>query len=80
MQTEEKIVDGKNIQNVWNYIDRRQAIKHAVDMAKDGDVILFASKGAEQSIIFKDHTEKWDDRVEVRVAIRSKFKNNFLIY
>jgi UDP-N-acetylmuramoyl-L-alanyl-D-glutamate--2,6-diaminopimelate ligase len=76
MQTEEKIVDGKNIQNVWNYIDRRQAIKHAVDMAKDGDVILFASKGAEQSIIFKDHTEKWDDREEVRAAINAKLTGN----
>jgi UDP-N-acetylmuramoyl-L-alanyl-D-glutamate--2,6-diaminopimelate ligase len=72
MQTEEKVVDGKNIQNVWSYIDRRQAIKHAVDMAQDGDVILFASKGAEQSIIFKDHTEKWDDREEVRNAIKNK--------
>jgi UDP-N-acetylmuramyl tripeptide synthase len=35
-------------------------------------VILFASKGAEQSIIFKDHTEKWDDREEVRNAIKNK--------
>lgn len=58
--------------NIWDYVDRREAIKKAVDLAAEGDVILFASKGAEQSIIFKDHTENWDDREEVRKAIRAK--------
>lgn len=60
--------------NIWDYVDRRDAIRKAVSLAQEGDVVLFASKGAEQSIIFKDHTEKWDDRDEVRKAIREKLQ------
>jgi hypothetical protein len=58
--------------NIWDYVDRREAVKKAVDIALPGDVILFASKGAEQSIVFKDHVESWDDREEVRKAIKAK--------
>jgi len=61
--------------NIWQYVDRREAIKKAVELASEGDVILFASKGSEQSIIFKDHTEKWDDREEVRKAIKNRLGN-----
>ncbi len=64
--------DGEK-KNIFDFIDRREAIKKAIDLASPGDVILFASKGAEQSIIFKDHTESWDDRVEVRKAIKEKY-------
>jgi UDP-N-acetylmuramoyl-L-alanyl-D-glutamate--2,6-diaminopimelate ligase len=63
--------DGEG-KNIWDYTDRREAIKKAVELANVGDVILFASKGAEQSIVFKDHTEKWDDREEVRLALRER--------
>lgn len=64
--------DGEG-KNIWDFVDRRLAIKKAVELAKPGDVILFASKGAEQSIVFKDHTEKWDDREEVRKALLEKY-------
>jgi UDP-N-acetylmuramyl-tripeptide synthetase len=60
--------------NIFDFVDRREAIHKAVELAQPGDVILFASKGAEQSIIFKDHTEKWDDREEVRKAIKNKMQ------
>jgi UDP-N-acetylmuramyl tripeptide synthase len=43
-----------------------------VELAQAGDVILFASKGAEQTIMFKDRIIPWDDRVEVRKAIRAR--------
>lgn len=58
--------------NIWDFIDRKQAIEKAVDIARPGDVILFASKGAEQSIVFKDRIEKWDDREVVRNVIKTK--------
>jgi UDP-N-acetylmuramoyl-L-alanyl-D-glutamate--2,6-diaminopimelate ligase len=64
----------KKGENIFDYVDRREAIKKAVSLAQPGDVILFASKGAEQSIIFKDHTEEWDDRVEVRKAINPAYR------
>ncbi len=60
--------------NIFDYIDRREAIEKAVELAKEGDVILFASKGAEQSIVFKDHVEPWDDRVEVKNAIKKRLE------
>lgn len=60
--------------NIFDYVDRREGIKKAIGLAKEGDVILFASKGAEQSIIFKDHSEPWDDREEVRKAIKESLK------
>ena len=59
--------------NIWDFIDRKEGIKKAVELAEDGDVILFASKGAEQSIIFKDGSIPWDDRQEVRKAIVAKY-------
>jgi UDP-N-acetylmuramoyl-L-alanyl-D-glutamate--2,6-diaminopimelate ligase len=68
-----RILDGfgmKKGEQVFDYIDRTEGIKKAVSLAKEGDVILFASKGAEQTIMFKDRIVPWDDRKEVRKAIR----------
>lgn len=62
----------KSGEQVFDYIDRREGIKKAVVLAEAGDVILFASKGAEQTIIFRDKIIPWDDRVEVRSAIQNK--------
>jgi UDP-N-acetylmuramoyl-L-alanyl-D-glutamate--2,6-diaminopimelate ligase len=57
--------------NIFDYIDRVDAIRKAVSLAASGDVILFASKGAEQTIMFKDRVISWDDRAEVRKAVRA---------
>lgn len=56
--------------NIFETIDRRVAIRKALQLAAEGDVVLFACKGAEQTIVFKDRVEPWDDRVEVRKALR----------
>jgi UDP-N-acetylmuramyl tripeptide synthase len=61
--------------NVWQFIDRREGIAKAVSLMGEGDVALFASKGAEQSIVFADRIEEWDDRVEVRKAIKNMLNN-----
>lgn len=62
----------KKGEQVFDYIDRREGIKKAVELAQAGDVILFASKGAEQTIMFKDRIIPWDDRAEVRKAIKAR--------
>lgn len=59
----------KKNENIFETIDRREAIKMAINMAKEGDVILFACKGAEQTIEFKDKSVPWDDREEVRKVL-----------
>ena len=42
--------------------DRRGAIVRAFGLAEAGDYVLIAGKGAEQSLIYADHEEPWDDR------------------
>lgn len=43
-------------------LDRRAAIKKALEMAHDGDVVLLAGKGHENYQIIKDKTFPFDDR------------------
>lgn len=42
--------------------DRRDAIGHAIGLAGEGDVVLLAGKGHEQSIIYGSQKRPWDDR------------------
>jgi UDP-N-acetylmuramoyl-L-alanyl-D-glutamate--2,6-diaminopimelate ligase len=41
--------------------DRREAIGHAISLAKPGDMVVIAGKGHENYQIFKDHTIHFDD-------------------
>ena len=59
-------VDGETL---WVIDDRRAAIGHAVALARDGDVILLAGKGHEQSIIYGTERRPWDDRTAAREAL-----------
>ena len=47
-------------------VDRREAIKCALDAAQPGDLVLIAGKGHETYQIFKDRTVHFDDREVVR--------------
>ena len=47
-------------------LDRREAISHALALARPGDVVLLAGKGAEQSIVIGDEHLLWDERVVAR--------------
>ena len=50
-------------------VDRREAIRTAVALAKPGDVILVAGKGHETYQIIGDKTNHFDDREEVKQAL-----------
>ncbi|HUZ98299.1 MAG TPA: UDP-N-acetylmuramoyl-L-alanyl-D-glutamate--2,6-diaminopimelate ligase [Gaiellaceae bacterium] len=50
--------------------DRAEAIARAVELARDGDVVLIAGKGAEQGQEFGDRTIPFDDREAARDALR----------
>lgn len=64
----EQIADGARSagaadgESLWVIDDRREAIGHAIGMAREGDVILLAGKGHEQSIIYGTEKRPWDDR------------------
>ena len=45
---------------------RRAAIARAFQLAAPGDYVLIAGKGAEQTLIFADHEQPWDDRTVAR--------------
>jgi len=51
--------------------DRSTAIARAVELAREGDVVLIAGKGAEQGQQFADHTIPFDDRDAARDALRA---------
>jgi UDP-N-acetylmuramoyl-L-alanyl-D-glutamate--2,6-diaminopimelate ligase len=52
-------------------LDRAAAIARAVELARPGDVVLIAGKGAEQGQEFADRTIPFDDREAAKDALRS---------
>ncbi len=56
--------------NLFKISDRREAIKKALTLAKENDLVLFTGKGAEQYIcIANDKKIPWDEREVVREEI-----------
>lgn len=56
-------------ETLWVIDDRREAIGHAVGLARPGDVVLLAGKGHEGSIIYGTEKRPWDDRRAAREAL-----------
>ena len=52
--------------------DRREAIAHAFAMAVEGDTVLLAGKGHEQSITIGETVIPWDDRRAARELLSSR--------
>lgn len=50
--------------------NRPQAIRKAFSLAHAGDLVLLLGKGHENSIIYKDHTDPYDEISEARTALR----------
>lgn len=46
--------------------DRQRAIAYAFERAREGDVVLLAGKGSEQTMVFGDEHVPWDERVVAR--------------
>jgi UDP-N-acetylmuramoyl-L-alanyl-D-glutamate--2,6-diaminopimelate ligase len=53
-------------------LDRRRAIRHAVGLAKPGDVILLVGKGPEGSQEIAGTKHAWDDVAELRQALATR--------
>ena len=53
-------------------IDRRAAIRRAIEIAQPGDCVLLAGKGHERTMRTAAGAEPWDERAEAEAAIREK--------
>src|SRR5438477_643332 len=53
-------------------IDRRAAIRRAIEVAQTGDTVLLAGKGHERSMRTARGSEPWDERAEAEEAIKER--------
>ena len=53
-------------------IDRRSAIRRAIEIAGPGDTVLLAGKGHERSMRTSHGSEPWDERAEAEAAIKER--------
>jgi UDP-N-acetylmuramoyl-L-alanyl-D-glutamate--2,6-diaminopimelate ligase len=57
--------------SLFKILDRREAIKKALILAKEGDIVLITGKGSEQAICVKDGQKiPWDDRTVAREELQ----------
>lgn len=59
---------------VFKIVDRREAIRLAVSLARAGDVVIVAGKGHEQYQEIDGVKNPFDDRVELKKALTQKIK------
>lgn len=60
---------GREGENFWRVPDRGEAIKFALRLAREGDIVLSCGKGHEQSMCFGKTEYPWDDRTAMRAAL-----------
>ncbi|MBK6791273.1 MAG: UDP-N-acetylmuramoyl-L-alanyl-D-glutamate--2,6-diaminopimelate ligase [Anaerolineales bacterium] len=60
---------GREGENFWRVPDRGEAIKFALRLAEEGDIVLSCGKGHEQSMCFGKTEFLWDDRTAMRAAL-----------
>lgn len=60
---------GRENESFWRIVDRGEAIRFAMSLAREGDIVLVCGKGHEQSLCFGAKEFLWDDRVAVRAAL-----------
>lgn len=57
----------------WKILDRREAIKKAISLAKEGDVVVLTGKGSEFCIHEKNNRKiPWNEREEVEKILKIK--------
>jgi len=58
-------------QNLFKILDRKEAIKKALSLASNGDLVLLTGKGCEQAMCVANGKKiKWDDRQVVRELLK----------
>jgi UDP-N-acetylmuramoyl-L-alanyl-D-glutamate--2,6-diaminopimelate ligase len=60
---------GREGETFWRVPDRGEAIRFALNLAREGDIVLSCGKGHEQSMCFGAREYLWDDRAAMRAAL-----------
>ena len=60
---------GREGETFWRIADRGEAIRFALRLAREGDIVLSCGKGHEQSMCFGKTEYLWDDRIAMRAAL-----------
>jgi UDP-N-acetylmuramoyl-L-alanyl-D-glutamate--2,6-diaminopimelate ligase len=60
---------GREGETLWRVPDRGEAIRFALKLAREGDIVLSCGKGHEQSMCFGKREHLWDDRIAMRAAL-----------
>jgi UDP-N-acetylmuramoyl-L-alanyl-D-glutamate--2,6-diaminopimelate ligase len=60
---------GREGETFWRIPDRGEAIRLALSLAREGDIVLYCGKGHEQSMCFGGREHLWDDRTALRAAL-----------
>ena len=60
---------GREEETFWRIPDRGEAIRFALSLAREGDIVLACGKGHEQSMCFGRREHAWDDRTAMRAAL-----------
>lgn len=55
----------------WVVMDRQEAIKKALSIAKKGDIVLITGKGAEENMMIKGKKIPWSDKKTVQEALQN---------
>ncbi|MBT4277681.1 UDP-N-acetylmuramoyl-L-alanyl-D-glutamate--2,6-diaminopimelate ligase [Candidatus Falkowbacteria bacterium] len=67
---EGKVLD----KNLFKILDRREAIKKALTLAKENNLVLITGKGSEQAMCIADGKKiKWDDRAIAKEELKKLF-------
>jgi UDP-N-acetylmuramoyl-L-alanyl-D-glutamate--2,6-diaminopimelate ligase len=56
----------------WKIIDRREALRLALTLAKKGDTVVVAGKGAEEIMKVRGQTIPWNDKKVIVELLRRK--------
>ena len=60
---------GREGETFWRIPDRGEAIRFAIRLAREGDIVISCGKGHEQSMCFGKIEYLWDDRTAMRAAL-----------
>jgi len=58
--------------NAWRILDRREAIKKALQMAEPGDIVVVTGKGAEETMAIGSERIPWNDPQIIREVLREQ--------